>query len=165
MMLDMAISQYAYGKLAMLRLAGKKLPFPGGFDENGNLTDDPGTIEKTRRMLPIGYWKGSSFSFMLDLVATLLTDGIGASDLDHVGKGSCGGASQVMILIDPKRTVDEKRMGEELEKAIVHLKSAALSEHSTGIMAPGDDYIKARKDHDEKGIFVENVIWNEILNL
>lgn len=165
MMLDMAISQYAYGKLAMLRLAGKKLPFPGGFDENGNLTDDPGTIEKTRRMLPIGYWKGSSFSFMLDLVATLLTDGIGASDLDHVGKGSCGGASQVMILIDPKRTVDEKRMGEEIEKAIVHLKSAALSEHSTGIMAPGDDYIKARKDHDEKGIFVENVIWNEILNL
>ena len=116
-------------------------------------------------MLPIGYWKGSSFSFMLDLVATLLTDGIGASDLDHVGKGSCGGASQVMILIDPKRTVDEKRMGEEIEKAIVHLKSAALSEHSTGIMAPGDDYIKARKDHDEKGIFVEDVIWNEILNL
>ena len=61
MMLDMAISQYAYGKLAMLRLAGKKTAFSRGFDEDGNITDDPGTIEKTRRMLPIGYWKGSSF--------------------------------------------------------------------------------------------------------
>ena len=161
-MMDMAVSQYAYGKLAMTRLAGKKLPVPGGFDENGNMTDDPGAIEKTRRILPMGYWKGSTFSFMLDIVATLLTDGIGASDLDHKGKGSCGGASQVMILIDPKKTVDSERMSEEIGKAITHLKSAALSEHSTGIMAPGDDYIAARKQHDELGIFVDDSIWAEI---
>ena len=102
-MLDMAISQYAYGKLQVTRLAGKKLPFPGGFDEDGNLTDDPGAIEKTRRMIPIGYWKGSSFSFMLDLLGAILTDGVGAADLDHKDQGSCGGASQVMIVIDPKK--------------------------------------------------------------
>ena len=36
--LDMAMSQYAYGKLGVYRLAGKQLPFPGGFDKDGNLT-------------------------------------------------------------------------------------------------------------------------------
>lgn len=165
LMLDMAVSQYAYGKLAMLRIAGKKLPFPGGFDENGNLTDDPGTIEKTRRILPIGYWKGSSLSFMLEIVATILTDGIGASDLDRVGKGSCGGASQVMILIDPRKTIDARRMRKEIQKALTHLKSATLAERATEILAPGDDYVHFRKEHDEKGIFVEDVIWNEIKGL
>jgi 3-dehydro-L-gulonate 2-dehydrogenase len=40
--LDMAMSQYSYGKLQVTRLKNKKLPYPGGFDNNGNLTDDPG---------------------------------------------------------------------------------------------------------------------------
>lgn len=165
MMLDMAISQYAYGKLTMTRLAGKQLPIPGGFDKDGNMTCDPGAIEASRRVLPIGYWKGSSFSFMLDLLGSLLTDGIGAADLDKVGKGSCGGASQVMIIIDPARITDGEKMQETMKKAVEHLKSAALDEHSTGIFAPGDDYKKFHEDHDKNGIFVEDVIWDEIKSL
>ena len=80
--LDMAISQYAYGKLQVTRLAGKKLPFPGGFDKDGNITDDPGAIEESMRIMPIGYWKGSSFSFMLDVLGSILSDGVGAVDLN-----------------------------------------------------------------------------------
>jgi 3-dehydro-L-gulonate 2-dehydrogenase len=165
MMLDMAISQYSYGKLAMTRLAGQKLPLPGGYDEDGNMTDDPGAIEKTRRMLPIGYWKGSSFSFMLDVLGTVLTDGIGAADLDHLGKGSCGGASQVMILIDPTKVCDSDKMCEMVTKAIEHLKSSEPIKPGAAIFTPGEDYIKYRAEHDEKGIFVEDSIWEEILAL
>ncbi len=165
LMLDMAISQYAYGKLAMTRLAGKKLPLPGGFDKDGNITDDPGAIEESRRIMPIGYWKGSSLSFMLDVLGAVLADGIGAADLDRVGKGSCGGASQVMIVIDPSKTTSGEHMRETISRAVAHLKSAALSEGSSGIFAPGEDYIRFRKEHDEKGIFVEGVIWEQILNL
>jgi 3-dehydro-L-gulonate 2-dehydrogenase len=66
-MIDMAMSQYAYGKLQVTRLAGKKLPFPGGFDEDGKLTVEPGPIEKSMRILPMGYWKGASFAFILDV--------------------------------------------------------------------------------------------------
>ena len=42
LILDMAMSLYAYGKLGVYRLAGKQLPYPGGFDKDGNLTCDPG---------------------------------------------------------------------------------------------------------------------------
>ena len=38
LILDMAMSLYAYGKLGVYRLAGKQLPYPGGFDKDGNLT-------------------------------------------------------------------------------------------------------------------------------
>ena len=41
----------------------------------GNLTTDPGEIEKTWRVLPMGYWKGSGLSIALDLIATVLSDG------------------------------------------------------------------------------------------
>lgn len=160
--LDMAISQYAYGKLQVLRLAGKKLPFPGGFDEEGNITDDPGAIEKTRRILPMGYWKGSSFAFMLDILGAILTDGLSATGIDKVGKGSCGGASQVMIFIDPKRIMDEESMYDKITEAVDHLKSSELAEGSNGIFAPGEDFIKTRKDHMENGIPIDESVWSEI---
>ncbi len=38
--LDMAMSQYSYGKLQVTRLKGEQLPYPGGFDAEGNLTTE-----------------------------------------------------------------------------------------------------------------------------
>ena len=73
-MVDCALSQFSYGKLETTRLAGKQLPVVGGYDEEGNLTTDPAAIEKTRRMIPIGYWKGSGLSILLDMIATVLTN-------------------------------------------------------------------------------------------
>jgi len=163
--LDMAISQYAYGKLQVTRLAGKKLPFPGGFDKDGNVTDDPGAIEESMRIMPIGYWKGSSLSFMLDVLGAVLTDGVGAADLNAATKGSCGGCSQVIIVIDPKKITDGDSMTDTITRAIEYLKSAELAENSKGIMAPGEDYIQFNKDHDENGIFVDDSVWEEIKSL
>ncbi len=165
MQLDMAISQYAYGKLQVTRLANKQLPYPGGFDNDGNVTCDPGKIEESMRIMPIGYWKGSSFSFMLDVLGSVLTDGIGAKELDEKNMGSCGGASQVIIIIDPKKTCGDERLAQITEDAKKYIKSSTLAENSTGIFAPGDDYIKFREEHDKLGIFVDDTVWAEIKSL
>lgn len=160
--LDMAISQYSYGKLQVTRLAGQKLPYPGGFDKDGHITDDPGAIEESMRIMPIGYWKGSGLSFMLDILGSVLADGIGAADLDAGTKGSCGGCSQVMILIDPKRTMGEEKMEETIRRAIEYVKSAELSEQGRDITAPGEGRLRFHKEHDEKGIFVDDGVWAEL---
>ena len=49
-MVDCALSQFSYGKLETMRLAGKQLPVVGGYDADGSLTTDPAAIEETRRM-------------------------------------------------------------------------------------------------------------------
>lgn len=56
-MVDMSMSMFSYGMLEVNRLAGRQLPVDGGFDDEGNLTKEPGVIEKNRRILPMGYWK------------------------------------------------------------------------------------------------------------
>ncbi|SMP59038.1 3-dehydro-L-gulonate 2-dehydrogenase [Anoxynatronum buryatiense] len=165
LLFDMAISQYSYGKLQVTRLAGKKLPFPGGFDKNGNITDDPGAIEESMRIMPIGYWKGSGMSHMLDILGTVLTDGIGAADLDQAGKGSCGGASQVMIVIDPGKITEKEDMMAAIRKSIEHVKSAQPAENSQGVSVPGEGMARFRKEHDELGIFVDDQVWEEIRSL
>lgn len=160
--IDMAISQYSYGKLGVTRLAGKKLPYPGGFDKDGNITDDPGAIEQSMRILPIGYWKGSSFAFMLDIIASILADGVGAVDLCQETKGSCGGCSQVMIVVDPRKTTTSQHMAQTVRRAIEYIKSAELAEGAKGIRAPGEGCISFHKDHDQNGIFVDDAVWAEI---
>ena len=40
--LDVAMSQFSYGKMETLQLRGEQLPMPGGYDEAGHLTTDPG---------------------------------------------------------------------------------------------------------------------------
>lgn len=62
-------------------LAGRELPVDGGFDDEGNLTREPGVIEKNRRILPMGYWKGSGLSIVLDMIATLLSDGASVAEV------------------------------------------------------------------------------------
>ncbi len=72
---DCALSQFSYGKLEEAKLKGQQLPVSGRYDEEGNLTTDPAAIERTWRVLPMGYWKGSGLSVLLDLMATVLTNG------------------------------------------------------------------------------------------
>ena len=98
--LDMAISQFAFGKINDYRLRGKKLPYPGGWDEHDQLSDDPKKILANERGLPIGYWKGSALSMILDMLATLLSAG---NSTYEVGKNEFeSGISQVFICIDPE---------------------------------------------------------------
>ncbi len=159
---DMALSQYSFGKLNTMQLAGETLPFPGGFDENGEVSYDPATIIQSKRAMPIGFWKGSGFSFMLDMLAAALTDGIGAGDIDAKNMGSCGGASQVMIFIDPTKIASVETLEEHVLKCIAHLKSSPPTENSRGPSVPGEGVLRFRKEHAEQGIYVDDKIWSQI---
>lgn len=161
-MIDMAMSQYAYGKLQVTRLNDQKLPYPGGFDSNGNLTDDPGAIEDSMRILPMGYWKGSSMAFMLDILGGILSDGIHAPEIDSNETGSCGGASQVFIMIDPKRLTNIDRIYEIISDMKKHIKSSELAENAKSIWYPGEDYVINRKENTDNGILVDDSVWSEI---
>ena len=73
--LDMAMSQFSYGALESYRKRGELLPVDGGFDAEGKLTRDPGEIEKSQRLLPVGFWKGSGLAVVLDMVAAMTSLG------------------------------------------------------------------------------------------
>jgi len=160
--LDMAMSQYSYGKLEVTRLAEEKLPYSGGYDKEGNLTDDPGLIEESRRILPMGYWKGSGFAVLLDLVAALLSGGLSTAGVDDIKKGSCGGCSQIFMAFDPKRFGGSSFMEETLKKSMDHLHHAEPERKGASITFPGERTVRKRKENQEKGIPVNEEVWNTV---
>ena len=82
---DGAMSQFSYGALQKAIIADKKLAVPGGFDEAGNLSNDPKKITKTGTVLPMGFWKGSSLSILMDMMVSSISGGHCVSDIKNQG--------------------------------------------------------------------------------
>jgi 3-dehydro-L-gulonate 2-dehydrogenase len=163
--LDMAMSQYSYGKLQVTRLKGKTMPFPAGFDSNGVLTNDPGPIEASMRILPMGFWKGSGFAIMLDLLAAVLSEGLPTNAIDEVKQGSCTGCSQVFVVIDPRQLGGEAFTVQVADSVVDYLHSSTLAEDSKEVLYPGESALRTRNEQLANGIAVDEAVWSEVLAL
>ncbi len=163
--LDMAMSQYAYGKLGVYRLAGKELPFPGGFDKDGNLTSDPGAIEASGRILPTGYWKGSGMAIALDLAAAAMANGKTGVQLDREGRGSCTGCCQIFIAYDPYLFGSEEEIQEKLDDRVAAADATTPDREGGHVTCPGERTAATRARNMELGIVVDEQIWEQIQQL
>lgn len=160
--IDCAVSQFSYGKLEDCRLRGVQLPVPGGYNEKGELTTDPAEIEKTNRVLPMGYWKGSGISIALDLIATVLTNAnsvkkIGTFD-DEVG------LTQVMIAIDPTKANSVALTDEIVTEIVEDVKSSIPAQEGGSVYYPGELELKNIRENREQGIPVIEEKWNQVLS-
>ena len=163
--LDMAMSQYSYGKLQVTRLKNQKLPYPGGFDTDGELTDDPGAIEESRRILPMGYWKGSGFAILLDIISSLLSGGLTTAGIDKYDQGSCGSCCQVFIAIDPLKFNTKEFVENAVNETIEQIKNSVPAKENSEIYYPGEQSLRTRKENMELGIPVDQGVWEKVKEL
>lgn len=160
--LDMAMSQYAYGKLGVYRLAGKQLPFPGGFDKDGKLTADPGAIEDTMRALPIGYWKGSGLSLALDMASAVMSNGKNGSDMNVKTDGSCGGCNQIFIAYDPYLFGSEQEIQEKMDARVDAVHKSHSIEEERLVSYPGERTALTREKSMKEGVAVDETVWAQV---
>src|SRR5690606_15550643 len=73
--LDIAMSQFSYGKMSAYLKENKQMPFEAGFDQEGNLTKDTKVMLDKELALRIGLWKGAAVSLLLDVLAAVLSEG------------------------------------------------------------------------------------------
>lgn len=159
--LDMAMSQFSYGKMQEYQFKNQELPFDGGFDNKNQLTKNPEQIISSQRALPIGFWKGSGLSLMLDLLATVLSNGKSTADISTSGKKETG-VSQVFIAINPGNYSHSEEL---IENILAYTKSTKpINEHEP-ITYPGENTLRKRKENLEKGILVDEAIWQQVKNL
>ena len=163
--LDCAVSQFSYGKIEDCRLRGVKLPVPGGYNEAGELTNDPAEIEKTWRVLPMGYWKGSGMALVLDMAAAMLSGGRSGDQMDDEGRGSCTGCSQIFIAFDPYLFSSEKEVEEMLTRRIDRVHHAKPQREGDTVSYPGERTAATRAEHLANGVKVDESVWNEVCAL
>lgn len=158
--LDMAISQYSVGKLNHYKSQNNMLPLPGGYDNEGNLSTNAIHILESQRLLPIGFWKGSGLSLMLDLLAAILSQGKSTAKITEAEKES--GLSQVFICIKPGDNDHTSHLTEEI---INYAKSSRPASTSEQIFYPGEKSLLTRAKSLKEGVWVDEKIWEQVLAL
>lgn len=161
--LDMAMSQYSFGAMELSVLKNEKLSVAGGFDSEGNLTKDPADILKSKRPVPIGYWKGAGLSLLLDILAAVLSGGLSTNEIST--KEAEYGVSQVFISINVKKLPHYSSVPVIIENIISDYKQSIAQDSNTVITYPGERVLRTRKQNLEQGIPVMQEVWNQILKL
>ncbi|MDE0313914.1 MAG: 3-dehydro-L-gulonate 2-dehydrogenase [Candidatus Poribacteria bacterium] len=162
-LLDMAMSQYSNGKLEVLRLQGKQLPLPGGYDTEGNLTVEPAEILDSQRALPIGYWKGSGLALVLDTMAAVIS---GGQATHQIGKQKSEYAvSQVYIAINVTGMMGQTVLNETVEAIINDFHTASSLDENEKVRYPGEGMLRIRQESLEKGVLVDEAQWQALLEM
>jgi 3-dehydro-L-gulonate 2-dehydrogenase len=159
--LDMAMSQFSYGTLAAYSRRGKLLPVDGGFDTAGKLTRDAGAIEASQRALPVGYWKGSGLSLVLDMFAAMLSGGLATHQLslDPVRES---GQSQVFLAIDPGAIATAQELSKIADGILASLHAATPVEPERSVRYPGEETLRLREENMRLGVPVDPDIWQQL---
>ncbi len=163
-LVDCSMSQFSYGQIQNHILAEKELPVYGGYDDDDHLTKDPNVIWENRRTLPMGYWKGSSLSIVLDMLITAVSGGLSVPQVTE-DKQAEFGVSQFLIAIDLSKTMNSHRLVEEMRRIRDYVMSSEPAEE--GDIRIGGSNIQSylEKHARQGGIDIHPDIWEKITAL
>jgi 3-dehydro-L-gulonate 2-dehydrogenase len=162
--LDIAMSQFSYGSLASYAGRGEALPVPGGYDVAGNLTTDAAAIERSQRALPIGFWKGSGLSFVLDVLGAMLSGGNATHQFSSDPMKEAG-QSQVFLAIAPGSLAAIEDLNAVANGAIAAVHDATPIEAGKPARYPGEGARAKREESMKLGVAVEDAAWEAFVKL
>ncbi|MBM3942587.1 MAG: Ldh family oxidoreductase [SAR202 cluster bacterium] len=162
-LLDMATSAVAAGKISLAR--NRKQPVPLGWivDKDGKPTTDPNDYGKGGAILPVGAdqgHKGYGLSFMVEMFSGLLT-GLGFG-IDPKARHN-DGVFISAFKVENFRPLEQfkKEMKEFAEFVKTSPPAAGFSE----VLYPGELEYRTELKRRKEGIFVEDETWHEITEL
>jgi len=155
--LDMAMSQYSFGKISDAARKGEQLEVTGGVDKNGESTTDPAKILDGGLAQPAGLWKGAGLAVMLDLLATILSGGNATWQIT-IGSAKRGerAVSQAFVVWD---------LSELGPDAAAPVSGILNSLRETGTSYPGERSLKHRANALRSGIPVDEQRWREVTGM
>jgi 3-dehydro-L-gulonate 2-dehydrogenase len=158
--LDIAMSQFSVGALSAYAARGETLPVAGGYDEHGALSHDAAAIERSRRLLPIGFWKGSGLALALDAVAAVLSGGRATVDITPIPERESD-LSQVFIAMDVAQMTDAAEVSSLLDAVVAFTQQP--SPESARVRYPGERTLETRRRNMDEGIPVDEEVWREVV--
>ena len=159
--LDMAMSQFSFGAMESSAMKNEKLSVAGGYDKDGNLTDDPNLILESWRSLPVGYWKGAGLSLLLDILATVLSGGLATFEISQ--KPAEIASSQVYIAIDVAKLGNASSISHIIQGIINDYHQSVPIDNVKKITFPGERVLATRQKNLVEGVPVLESVWTEIL--
>lgn len=168
MVLDMATSVWARGKIMVYLARGEELPEGVFLDPEGNPTTDPNWYNEGGLLRTLGDivgYKGMGLSLLVEILTGALT-GAGCSNSDEYrSRPFYGGNGVFMMAIDVKQVTDLDDFKKRVDDLLFKVRTAPTAPGVEEIMIPGEPDRRMKAKRLEEGIFVEDVTWKSIKTL
>lgn len=133
--LDMATTVVARGKVRLAAKNGDKIPLDWATDSTGKPTDDPNEALKGA-LLPIAGYKGYGLSLFVDVFAGMLTGSAYAGDVKPLSKMDADSNNgHLFVVIDTKRFMSEDELNERVNHFYASVKACG---DEGAILLPGE---------------------------
>ncbi len=156
LVIDLALSRVARGKVMMANKAGEAIPEGWALDQEGKPTTDA-KAAMSGTMIPIGEAKGAALAMMVEVLAAGLVGASLAFEASSLftAEGPSPDLGQTIIAIDPQVT-----SGGAFLTKMASL-SAAI-EDEEGARTPGESRLAARSRAKKEGLYVAKSLYEEI---
>lgn len=158
--LDMAMSQAAVGKIGTYLREGKPAPANWGLDANGKPTNDPAAILASGKLLPFGDHKGAGLALMMELLTGALAGGLLSHETAQSDStGLDPNSSKLFIALDVDAFVDRERFAERVDDLLAYLRDA---EPGLNVTLPSERGWQTRERYLRDGIPIHREIVEQL---
>lgn len=162
-LLDMATSAVAAGKISLARNRNEKVPVGWIIDKDGNPTTDPNDYPAGGAILPVGAdqgHKGYGLSFVVEIFSGLLT-GLGFG-IDPRARHNDG---VFVVAFDVERFRPLAQFKNDVKEFAEFVKTSPPAAGFSEVLYPGEIEYKTELKRRAEGIFVEDETWHQITEL
>jgi uncharacterized oxidoreductase len=161
--LDMATSVLAEGKVMVARNAGTRLPEGAIIDGGARPSTDPADLygPPPGALLPFGAHKGFGLALFCDLLAGILSGG----GTNHPDAAPPPGIlnNMLSIILDPAAAMDEAAVKAEVEAFLAWVKSSQPLEPGGAVLVAGEPERRTRAARLSDGIPLDDTSWGELV--
>jgi LDH2 family malate/lactate/ureidoglycolate dehydrogenase len=152
-LLDIATTVAAYGKVKVAAQKGESIPDTWMIDRNGQPITDPQKSSEGS-LLPIGGYKGYGLAVMIGLLAGALNNAaVGKSTIDfNAHHDLITNTGQTIIAVDPSAFGDPEQFVERVITLVNDLKASSRLPGANQIRVPGDGAAKSMAQRLKLGI-------------
>lgn len=159
-LLDMATSAVAAGKVSLARNRREQIPDSWVIDKDGNPTTDPNDYYRGGAILPVGAdqgHKGSGLSFMVEMFSGILT-GLGFG-IDPQARHN-DGCFIAVFNVNAFRPLAEFK--QEVREFAEYIKDTPPAQGFNEVYYPGEIEWRTEGQRRQEGIYVEDDTWEAI---
>ncbi|OWS69198.1 lactate dehydrogenase [Polynucleobacter aenigmaticus] len=152
-LLDIATTVAAYGKVKVAAQKGESIPDTWMIDRNGQAITDPRKSSEGS-LLPIGGYKGYGLAVMIGLLAgTLNNAAVGKDTIDfNAHHDLITNTGQTIIAVDPSAFGNQEQFVERVITLVNDLKASSRLPGVNEIRVPGDGAAKSMARRLQEGI-------------
>src|SRR5262245_4521830 len=161
--LDMATSVVAMGKVRVARNKGEQMKPGILLDGAGKPTTDPGAMYRDPRgaVLTFGEHKGYALAFVCEMLAGALC-GSGTMRPERQGRGTATNG-MLSIVIDPSRLIDREWLQGEIAAMTRYITASPPQHPDEPVLIPGDPERLTRAERIKNGVPVDDETWRELV--